>query len=104
MDILNFTGELARMQRSGGGGNININISGDDAASLGLGGNRSGIVTSSGGGINYNNIIGSKNDFQSNYFYNRYNPQVQRNISRLNLLPTGNTNYLSNSSCGVISL
>lgn len=97
MDILNFTGELARMQRSGGGGNININISGDDAASLGLGGNRSGIVTSSGGGINYNNIIGSKNDFQSNYFYNRYNPQVQRNISRLNLLPTGNTNYLSNS-------
>jgi len=97
MDILNFTGELSRMQRGGGGGNININISGDDAAAMGMGGNRSGIVTSSGGGLNYNNIIGSKNDLQSNYFYNRYNPQVQREINRLNLIPGGNTNYFSNS-------
>ncbi|HMK27229.1 MAG TPA: carboxypeptidase regulatory-like domain-containing protein, partial [Chitinophagaceae bacterium] len=46
MDILNFTGELARMQR-GGGSNININVSGDDAAAMGLnGGNRNnGINT-----------------------------------------------------------
>jgi hypothetical protein len=97
MDILNFTGELSRMQRGGGGGNININVSGDDAAAMGMGGNRNGIVTSSGGGLNYNNIIGTKNDLQSNYFYNRYNPQVQRTTNRLNLLPGGNTNYSSNS-------
>jgi hypothetical protein len=98
MDILNFTGELSRMQRGSRGGNININISGDDAAAMGVnGGGRNGITTSSGGGINYNNIIGSKNDFQSNYFYNRYNPQVQRITNRLNLLPNGNTNYLANS-------
>jgi hypothetical protein len=98
MDILNFTGELSRMQRGSSGGNININISGDDAAAMGVnGGGRNGITTSSGGGINYNNIIGSKNDFQSNYFYNRYNPQVQRTTNRLNLLPNGNTNYLANS-------
>ena len=74
MDILNFTGEMARMQR-GGGGNININISGDDAAAMGMaGGRNSGITTAWGGGLNYNNIIGSKLDLQSNYFYNRLNP------------------------------
>ena len=68
MDILNFTGELARMQR-GGGGNININISGDDAAALGLGGNNnSGINTAWGGGVNYNNIIGTKAGFSKQLF------------------------------------
>ncbi|MBL0274168.1 MAG: hypothetical protein IPQ06_14130 [Chitinophagaceae bacterium] len=35
MDILNFTGELARMQQ-GGGGNMNITVSGDQAASMGI--------------------------------------------------------------------
>ena len=97
MDILNFTGELARMQRGGGGGNISINVSGDDAAAMGLGGNRTGgITTSSGGGLNYNNIIGTKNDLQSNYFYNRYNPKRESHINRQNFLPGGNSNYLKN--------
>lgn len=98
MDILNFTGELARMQRGGGGGNININISADDASAMGMGGSGSGgITTSSGGGVNYNNIIGTKNDFQSNYFYNRYNPKRESQINRQNFLPGGNTNYLQNA-------
>jgi hypothetical protein len=83
MDILNFTGELARMQR-GGGGNININMSGDEAAAMGVnpGGRNSGINTAWGGGLNYNNIIGKKLDFQSNYFYNRYNPNSESHIQR----------------------
>ncbi|MBK7290927.1 MAG: hypothetical protein IPI78_12300 [Chitinophagaceae bacterium] len=72
MDILNFTGELARMQKgmSGGGGNININVSSDDAAAMGMnvGGSNSGINTAWGGGLNYNNIIGISLTFQSNYF------------------------------------
>ncbi len=97
MDILNFTGELARMQR-GGGGNISINISGDDAAAMGLGGNRNGgINTAWGGGVNYNNIIGSKVDFQSNYFYNRFNPDIEKHISRENFLGA-TTNYYDQNS------
>jgi hypothetical protein len=94
MDILNFTGELGRMQKSGGG-NININLSGDDAAALGLTGNQNGgINTAWGGGINYNNIIGTKLDMQSNYFYNRFNPDIARHVDRQNLM--GNTvNYYS---------
>ena len=84
MDILNFTGELARMQR-GSGGNININVSSDDAAAMGInpGGRNSGINTAWGGGLNYNNIIGKKLDWQSNYFFNRYNPNTQRQIQRV---------------------
>lgn len=88
MDILNFTGELARMQR-GGGGNININISGEEAAAMGIsGGRNSGINTAWGGGLNYNNIIGTKLDFQSNYFYNRFNPNQESHIQRQYSLPT----------------
>ncbi|MBK6936188.1 MAG: TonB-dependent receptor family protein [Chitinophagaceae bacterium] len=91
MDILNFTGELARMQR-GGGGNISINLSGDDAAAMGLnmGGRNSGINTASGGGLNYNNIVGKKLDLQSNYFYNRYNPNTESHIQREYFYPQAN--------------
>jgi Outer membrane protein beta-barrel family/Carboxypeptidase regulatory-like domain len=97
MDILNFTGELSRMQR-GGGGNININISGEDAAAMGVnsGGRNSGINTAWGGGMNYNNIIGRKLDFQSNYFYNRFNPNTESHIQREYMLPV--TSYLDQNS------
>ncbi len=90
MDILNFSGELARMQRGGGGGNRNINVSGDEAAAMGLntGGRNNGINTAWGGGLNYNNIIGTKLDFQSNYFYNRFNPNQESHIQRQYFLPT----------------
>lgn len=98
MDILNFTGELARMQR-GGGGNININLSGEEAAAMGInaGGRNSGINTAWGGGLNYNNIIGSKLDFQSNYFYNGYNPNQESHIQRQYLLPDSSYFYNQNS-------
>lgn len=88
MDILNFTGELARMQR-GGGGNINISMTGDQAAAMGVSnaGGRNGITTALGSGINYNNIIGKKLDLQSNYFYNRLNPVQESHIQRQYLLP-----------------
>jgi len=98
MDILNFTGELARMQ-GGGGGNININISGDQAAAMGMspGGRNSGINTAWGGGFNYNNIIGTKLDFQSNYFYNRFNPKSESHIERQYFLPDSSYFYDQNS-------
>ncbi|HSU28627.1 MAG TPA: outer membrane beta-barrel protein [Chitinophagaceae bacterium] len=99
MDMLNFSGELARLKSGmSGGGNININISGDDAAGMGLGGggNR-GINTTRGGGINYNNIIGTKLDFQSNYFYNMFNPNNESHIQRQYLLPDSSYFYNQNS-------
>src|SRR5436190_6495726 len=72
MDVLNFT--VALNQLKNGGSNINVNISPDDPLAGLLGGNNSGINTTFGGGVNYNNIIGTKTDLQSNYLYSRYNP------------------------------
>ncbi len=93
MDILNFTGELNRVQS--GGGNININMSGDEAAAMGMnpGGNNSGINTSWAGGLNYNNIIGTKLDLQSNYFFNRFNPKTESHLQRQYFLPGTSYNY-----------
>ena len=80
MDILNFTGALNQLKN--GGGNINISIGPDDPLAGLLGANNRGINTTFGGGVNYNNIIGTKTDFQSNYFYSRYNPEKTSNIQR----------------------
>jgi Outer membrane protein beta-barrel family/Carboxypeptidase regulatory-like domain len=80
MDILNFTGALNQLKN--GGGNINISIGPDDPLAGLLGANNRGINTTFGDGVNYNNIIGNKTDFQSNYFYNRYNPEKTSNIQR----------------------
>jgi hypothetical protein len=92
MDVLSFTGALSQMKQSGGGGNVNINLSESDAMALGMNSQNNGIVTAWGGGVNYNNIIGKNLDLQSNYFFNRYNPNIQTRIYRQNFLP-GSTNY-----------
>jgi hypothetical protein len=101
MDILNFTGALNQMKDNNG--NISFSMNQDDPLAGLLGGNNSGINTIWGGGINYNNIIGTKTDFQSNYFYSRYNPLRRTNVERQYFLPanlyTENSysNNLSNS-------
>jgi hypothetical protein len=98
MDILNFTGELARMKKSlDGGGGVNISIDDKDAAAFGSNGGNSGIKTAWGGGLNYNNIIGKTLDWQSNYFYNRLNPKQENHISRQYLLPDSTYFYDENS-------
>lgn len=96
MDMMNFTGELGRMMK-GGNGNININITGDDPNAALLGGNNQGIRTIWGGGLNYNNIIGNKIDFTSNYFYNHYNPKTESQIQRQYILPDSSYFYNQNS-------
>ena len=87
MDVLNFTGALNQL-KNGGGGNINLSIGPDDPLAGLLGGNNSGINTTWGGGFNYNDIIGTKTDFQSNYFYSRYNPVKISNIQRQYFSPS----------------
>ena len=84
MDVLNFTGAMNQLK---GGGNININIGPDDPLAGLLGGSNNGINTTFGGGINYNNIIGTKTNFESNYFYSRYNPKRENHIQRQYFLP-----------------
>src|ERR1044072_5643132 len=45
-------------------------------------GTRQATTKKFGAGVNYNNIIGTKTDFQSNYFYSRYNPNRISNVLR----------------------
>ena len=86
MDVLNFTGALSQLKN--GGGNINLTIDENDPLAGLLGGNNTGINTTFGGGFNYNNLIGTKTDFQSNYFYSRYNPNRISNVVRQYFSPT----------------
>ncbi len=97
MDILSFTGAMSQLKN--GGGNINISISDEDPIAGLLGGNNSGINTTFGSGINYNNIIGNKTDFQSNYFFSRYNPVKESHVQRQYFLPANlyNQNSYSNN-------
>jgi hypothetical protein len=85
MDVLNFTGALNQLKN--GGGNINLTISEDDPLAGLLGGTNTGINTTWGGGVNFNDIIGSKTDFQGNYFYSRYNPYRKSIVQRQYFTP-----------------
>lgn len=95
MDMLNFNGGMNNMQQSGGGGGIEISLRNDEPT--GQNGNSNGIRTIWGGGFNYNNIIGNKTNFTSNYFYNRYNPNTESHIQRQYFLP-GDTSYFYNQN------
>jgi hypothetical protein len=97
MDILNFNGDLSRMkQESGGGMTISINSDDPSAAMMGMA-NNTGINKTAAGGINYNDLWGKKTDFRSNYFFNSYNPYVQKQLERQYLLPDSSYFYNQNS-------
>ncbi|WP_166437044.1 outer membrane beta-barrel protein [Niastella caeni] len=92
MDMLSFNGGMSNMQQSGGG-TIEINLRNDDGNNQN---DNNGIRTIWGGGFNYNNIIGNKTNFTSNYFYNRYNPNTESHIQRQYFLP--DSSYLYNQN------
>lgn len=96
MDMLSFSGGGGNVTRSGNA----ISITSTDPSVAGFAGvnNNNSIRTIWGGGINYNNIIGTKTDFTSNYFYNRYSPRIEKEVKQQNFLPDGSTlDRLSNS-------
>ncbi len=88
MDILNFTGAANNLKN---GGNIEISDNGSMAGLLGA--NNSGVNTTWAGGFNYNNILGNKTDFQSNYLFTRYNPVKQTALQRQYYLPDSSYTY-----------
>lgn len=89
MDMANFTGELSRMMRGGGP----ITLSGDDPLAAMIGNNNRGIRTIWGGGANYNDIIGTKAELTSNYFYNHFNPKTISDAHRRYILPDSSYFY-----------
>ncbi len=92
-DMLNFSGGLNKLLQ-GGGGPFTIGANDPLAGLLGSSGNNnSGFRTIWGGGLNYNNIIGKKTQFTSNYFYNHYNPNTERTVERQYFLPDSSYFY-----------
>lgn len=85
MDALNFSGALSQLK--GMGGEINLSISDNDPLAGLIGGNNSGINTIAATGINYNDILGNKTDFHSNYFFNRFNPNRESHLQRQYFTP-----------------
>jgi hypothetical protein len=98
-DVLNFTGELGRGMRNGGG--ITIRTGGGDDNGLpvtGQGQNQQGVAKTFAGGINFNDTWNKKTDFNSSFMGSNIDLRTDRSTVRQNLLPGNNFDYLSNSS------
>jgi hypothetical protein len=98
-DVLNFSGELARGMKSGGG--ITIRTGGGDDNGLpvtGLGQNQQGVAKTIAGGLNYNDNWNKKTDINLSGMGSNIDLITNASNNRLNLLPGNEFNYLSNSS------
>ncbi|MFT3826301.1 MAG: TonB-dependent receptor [Chitinophagaceae bacterium] len=96
-DMLSFSGGLNKLLQ-GGGGSITLSSSDPMASALASSGtNNTGFRTIWGGGLNYNNIIGKKTQFTSNYFYNHYNPNSEKWVERQYFLPDSSYFYNQHS-------
>jgi Outer membrane protein beta-barrel family/Carboxypeptidase regulatory-like domain len=90
MDMMSFSGELSRMKQ---GGMASFTSANDVGSSLMDGSSSNGIKTVGGVGVNYNNLLGKKVDFTSNYFFNHYNPQQESDVQRQYFLPDSSYYY-----------
>jgi len=101
-DIMNFTGELGRGMRSGGGG-ITIRTGGNDDTGnglpiTGLGQNQQGIAQTFAGGLNYNNNWNKKTDLNASGTLSDVHLVTDRGTERQYLFPGNNYNYSSTSN------
>jgi hypothetical protein len=100
-DVLNFTGELSRGMRSGGGITIRTGGSGGDDNGLPVstgGPGQPGIATTIAGGLNYNDVWNNKNtDFNASGKASDINLLTDRSTFRQNIIPGSEFNYDSKS-------
>ena len=98
-DILNFTGELSRGMRSGGG--VTIRTGGNDDNGLpvtGQGQNQQGVARTIAGGVNYNDTWNKKTDVNMSAMGSDIDLRTDRNTFRENRIPGNDFNYLSGSN------
>ncbi len=101
-DVMNFTGELGKGMRSGGGG-ISIRTGGSDDTGnglpvTGLGQNQQGIAQTFAGGLNYNNNWNKKTDMNASGTLSDVHLVTDKGTERQYLLPGNNYNYSSTSN------
>ncbi len=102
MDVLNFTGQLSRGMRNGGGGvRIIANNDGNEGNGLpitGLGQNQQGVATTIAAGANYNNTWNKdKTDLSTNYTASNIHLITDKQDNMQNLLPGNIYNRLDSS-------
>ncbi len=98
-DILNFTGELSRGMRNGGG--VTIRTGGGDDNGLpvtGGGQNQQGVATTLAGGVNFNDTWNKKTDVNASGMGSNIDLRTDRSSVRQNLIPGSNSSYESNSN------
>ncbi len=103
MDVLNFTGELSRGMRNGGGIVIRTDNSDNDNNNglpiTGLGQNQQGVATTTAGGLNYNNTwFKNKTDWNSNYMGSNIHLVADKESNTQNILPGNSFNRVESSN------
>jgi len=101
MDVLNFTGALARGMRNGGGG-VQVQMgdpnSNNGLPVTGLGQNQQGVATTAAGGLNYNNTWDKgRTNLNANYTMSHIRLLTDKESRVQNLLP-GNSYTTTDSS------
>jgi len=107
MDVLNFTGDLSRGMRNGGGG-VQVQMgdpnSNNGLPITGLGQNQQGVATTAAGGLNYNNTWDrGRTNLNANYTQSHVRLLTDKESRVQNLLP-GNTYTTTDSSHTVNSV
>ncbi|MES2331904.1 MAG: outer membrane beta-barrel protein [Bacteroidota bacterium] len=101
-DVLNFSGELSRGMRSGGGGvSIQIGGGGDNNGLpvTGAGQNAQGVATTYAGGINYNDTWNNrKTDFNMSGMGSNIDLGTDRVTNQHYIIPGNEYDYISNSN------
>lgn len=98
-DAMNFSGELSRGMRSGGGIMIRNNDDDNGLPVTGLGQNQQGVATTYAGGVNYNNTWNKKrSDFNSSYTASNIHLRTNKETFTQNLLPQNPFNGADSSN------
>jgi hypothetical protein len=91
-DYMNFSGGSQQMMS---GGRIQLSFGSDNQSGvpLNFGGRPNGIMTTYGGGVNFNKDLSKKTKLSTSYFYNHIDQDIIKSLDRLNYLPTGNYTF-----------
>ncbi len=98
-DVLNFSGDLARGMRSGGGINIKVGSGEDNGLPIsGLGQNQQGVAKTIAGGVNFNDTWKKKTEVNGSFIASDVDLGTDKSSNRQNLLPGNSFDYVSNST------
>ncbi|WP_207430944.1 outer membrane beta-barrel protein [Sabulibacter ruber] len=94
-EYMAFTGG---MQQMASGGAFRIEIGGNNGIPLNNGTRTNGLMSTYGGGLNFNQQLGKNTEANGNYFLNHLNHDVRNTLERDEVRPTGALRYTQNGT------